>query len=257
MELLIVIGIIAILAGFVVPAFKGFGETEVRKGTTRQLLDDLAYARQKAINERTSVLVLFTDPFENTEESLVPTKHRAYRLYARRSVGDQPGRPRHRYLTDWRYLPDGIVFAPRKFPQNAPPVPVLATMTIYQRPLPRYWVPTNPIIYEYIPQDRSIAPYSRDNLSFFHIAFNPEGRAGYFNGAGDFVEGSVDITGTNLSKQDIILTYHKGSVFYPRLPNSLEYDTDVTPDLTMEPEVVLNHIRINWLTGRASSLDEN
>lgn len=250
MELLIVIGIIAILATFVVPAFKGFGDTEVLKGATRQLLDDLAFARMKAINERSSVLVLFSNPDETaiSVPPLVPTRYRAYRMFSFRTVGDQPGQDRYRYLTDWKYLPDGMVFSPGKLDDFVDP-----TVEIYSRPLRLYQSNDKPITFEYIPPRASEMPYTRTNIPFFHIAFNPQGSAGYLNNDGDFVEGSSVIDGV---KEDIIVSFQKGSVFYPRDTDTKEYDPTALADIAVTPpaEAITNYIRINWLTGRAKTL---
>jgi prepilin-type N-terminal cleavage/methylation domain-containing protein len=58
-ELLVVIAIIGMLAVLGMPALKGFGKANAILAADRQLLDDLATARQRAIAEHTEVYVLF------------------------------------------------------------------------------------------------------------------------------------------------------------------------------------------------------
>src|SRR5216110_3223149 len=59
MELLIVISIIGLLS---LPALKGFNRSNLIASANRQLLDDLAQARQRAISDRTTVHVVFVSP---------------------------------------------------------------------------------------------------------------------------------------------------------------------------------------------------
>src|SRR5215471_300874 len=61
LELLVVISIIALLAGLAVPIFNNFKPNAVQAGT-RQLLDDVARARQLAISQRTTVYMVFVPP---------------------------------------------------------------------------------------------------------------------------------------------------------------------------------------------------
>ncbi len=147
LELLLVLGIIGAIAAISMPAFKGFGQGNALAAAERQLADDIGLARQYAIKNRSVVYMVFAVPqtmppqsFETAatrmaefhEElqrssslrSLPELRARAlrgftnvatglfssYALYTETSLGDQPGQVRPRYLTDWRSLPDGIVF---------------------------------------------------------------------------------------------------------------------------------------------------
>src|SRR5437588_11734563 len=58
-ELLVVIGIIALLTTIGLPALKGFGKGTGMAGAQRQMLQDLGLARLSAINGRTTGYVVF------------------------------------------------------------------------------------------------------------------------------------------------------------------------------------------------------
>src|SRR6266850_3026925 len=125
-ELLVVISIVGLLAGLAVPVVNNFKPNAVA-GATRQLLDDVARARQYAISQRTTVFMVFVptnfwnDPAFTSLDSTNQTK--AQRLYdkqmigynfvALRTLGDQPGRGKARYLSSWRTLPEGVFIAPQ------------------------------------------------------------------------------------------------------------------------------------------------
>lgn len=163
LELLIVLGIIGALAAISMPAFKGFGQGNALAAAERQIADDLGLARQYAIKNRSTVYMVFAvpategrQPFESAAQNWtqfyqdldnasglrnVPElKDRAlrgftnifgglfssYALFTEYSVGEQPGIRRPRYLTDWRSLPDGIVF------------PTNMAFTIPKQRLPEY-----------------------------------------------------------------------------------------------------------------------
>jgi prepilin-type N-terminal cleavage/methylation domain-containing protein len=133
LELLVVIGLIALLSSLVVPAIRALRSGKETASATRQLLDDLAYARLKAINERTTVYVVFIPP-QYWSNGVLPSvlfnnlaaeQLTGYALYVARSVGDQPGAPHGRYLTPWKSLPDGVFIPPWKFTSAITPVTVI------------------------------------------------------------------------------------------------------------------------------------
>ena len=128
LELLVVIAIIAILAGIGLNSLKGFGESNAVASANRQLLDDLAFARLRAIYGRSTVYMVFVSPsivsqdFSalNADErkqvaNLLNGQYTSYALFSKRTVGDQPGQEHPRYLTDWRSLPDGVFVATNKY----------------------------------------------------------------------------------------------------------------------------------------------
>ena len=169
-EMLVVISIIGILAAAGLPALKGFTKSDSVTAADRQLLDDLANARQLAIANHTDVYVLFMPPtnssfivnnlgyaYPATDTStlgvvtnLLTMQYTGYALYSARSVGDQPGQSSKQYLTPWRRLPAGMFIPVNKFitpptytngvtsfDTNAFPFPVVNSNTIaHPIPLP-------------------------------------------------------------------------------------------------------------------------
>jgi prepilin-type N-terminal cleavage/methylation domain-containing protein len=236
-ELLVVMAIIALLATVGLPALKGFGKGNADAAAHRQMLDDIALARLRAISGRTTVFMVFvpagilghvgavsgsTLPQEQQARqmkqltNLISGQYTAYALFARRSVGAQPGRENPRYLTEWRRLPDGILFEPGKFDTNYVNTAVFRGLGL--------------------PPD-----YGKgfDYASFpFPSANSPKYLLPYiaFNSLGQLVSG-----------RDELIPLSRGSVFYP---NNL-------PDVVIKPvnNFTNNYVRINWLTGRAS-MDE-
>ena len=61
-ELLVVITIIGLLLGLGLPMIKGMNKSNSMIAADRQLLDDINYARQRAIGDHTSVYMVFVPP---------------------------------------------------------------------------------------------------------------------------------------------------------------------------------------------------
>src|SRR4051812_8761052 len=58
-ELMVVMVIIGLLATIAVPALKGLGQANRSSAAHRQMLEDLGFARLRAISDRTTVYVVF------------------------------------------------------------------------------------------------------------------------------------------------------------------------------------------------------
>lgn len=140
-ELMIVVAIIGILAAIAMPTLGSFRAHDALAASTRQLLDDVARARQYAITHRTTVYMVFcpsnfwSDPnlgYANDGFAKLPQaeQNKAAKLYDKqltgysfvslREIGEQPGRHTPEYLSNWKSLPEGAIIAPWKFqPRSA------------------------------------------------------------------------------------------------------------------------------------------
>jgi len=127
-ELLTVIAILGILAAIALPTINAFKPNPLA-AASRQLLDDLAYARRRAIADHTTVYVVFMPSVANLrnvsgqlalsdEQKLVKGQFVSYALYEPRQIGSQPGQKTPRYITGWRTLPKGTAIAREKFGYN-------------------------------------------------------------------------------------------------------------------------------------------
>lgn len=223
-ELLVVIGIIGVLAAIGLPALRGLGESNAIDAATRQMLDDLAYARLRAINDRTTVYMVFVPPdMHEVVTNLAPYRLTGYTLYSRRSVGEQPGRASPKQLIPWRNLPDKTFFPISKFTD---PALTPSSTNLFERPFARgnnfFLTITN-------------RPLSFNNMPY--LAFSPQGQTVRF--------------GTDnrpLPGEDEYLALAKGSVVHPQEADGHFHDF---PDVVEVPVNNRRYIRVNWLTGRA------
>jgi prepilin-type N-terminal cleavage/methylation domain-containing protein len=238
LELLVVIAVIGILAGIGIPALKGMGASNDISAATRQLLDDLAYARAKAMNERTTVYVVFVSdsilqqPLNNLAEKQEIARYAnlqftSYALFAGRSLGDQPGAGTQRYITDWRTMPEGTFILTNKFNATLTAEPKRSQQTLFTRPFLHAPFP--------FPEASS-----KTLIPMPYIAFDYQGR---------LLQKGLP-TG-----EDVILPIVKGSIVYPQedkdklKAGSMEFAEVIeTPkgNATNNPS-----IHIDWLTGRA------
>jgi prepilin-type N-terminal cleavage/methylation domain-containing protein len=238
-ELLAVMAIIGIVAAVALPHMIGMTKANVMSAAARQLLDDVTLARQKAMANRTTVYMVFVPPEFWTgpnlanfnalgatglreATNLITGQFTSYALMTLRSIGDQPGRPYPRYLTDWRHLPDGVFIPNDKF-------------TITNRFDDTNVVPTKPFV---------INPFGTNSIPFPSIengkTFSMPCIA--FNSHGQLASGT-----------DEFVPLARGSIFYTRdVSNNLTF---AKADLVETPlGNATNHynlVYIDQLTGRA------
>ena len=132
-EMLVVIAILGILAALAVPTLKNLGKADAAVSASRQLLDAVGRARQLAINNHTTVYLVFvpTNFWNSAWESSLTAAQLAdatnlcdrqlsgYAFIAYGAVGDQPGQHAWNYLSPWQSLPDGTFVASWKFRPRA------------------------------------------------------------------------------------------------------------------------------------------
>src|SRR5262249_48980535 len=126
-------------------------------------------------------------------------QYTSYALFAERTVGDQPGRPRPRYLTSWRTLPEGAFIATNKFRDDQQ---LWALPDDLVRPFEYVKIPF-PTIYG-------------ENYRMAHVSFDPQGRL-------------VDDFG-NVRFQQEVIPLARGSILYSRdNTGALDFDVRESP----------------------------
>ncbi len=250
LELLIVIGIIAILAGVAFPAFQGLGQNNAIDSGVRQVLDDLSYARRMALSTRSTVLFLMVaDDPSNQAPALSALKFRSYAIYSRSTVGDQPGRPTQQMLTEWRTLPDGVLFDPTKLgffsPNGSSRVKNVFDASVVATNRAHLYIGEPPrnmqtsAIPEFhnqpIPVDTKWNNGRRFvDSRFAYIAFLPNGQL------------AVPF--------DEFVRIRKGSVVYPKDEGG-EFINNAIADVVIDTSDPGQYVHVNWLTGRSTVLD--
>lgn len=235
-EMLVVLGIIALLAGLALPHIRGNTEAVAMDAATHQLVEDLSFARQKAIAQRSTVAVVFltdaitgltaSDPKEQKEiNRLQGGIYTHYALYSFRKVGEQPGQPTKGYLTEWKALPEKIFFATN---DGVPNIPNLLNLAPEPRKFP------------FPLSDSASAP------EFPYIAFDHDGQVITLDSSGN---------GRGIpAAVDPVFSIARGAVFYARdaqgvLTGVLEFQ-ETPPDNGSN-----NLIQVDWLTGRAKRVE--
>lgn len=234
-ELLVVMAIMAVLAALSFKVLRGRDDARNMDAGVSQLRDDLNYARQAAVRNRSTVAMVFL-PREvlsltggDAEEisqvrRLQDGLYTHYALLTFRQPGDQPGRSRSRYLTEWRPLPDGVFIATNKFVQP------------FEGVAPFRWSP--------VP-----FPFGHSTLVRLPcVAFNSEGRLVQLDNSGLGTGGPL--------LEDVVIPLARGVVRILRdpatgsvLPQSLEVRE--VPAGNSSTNSAYNHIVVDRLTGRA------
>jgi prepilin-type N-terminal cleavage/methylation domain-containing protein len=232
-EMLIVLVIIAILAGLTLPHIRGHTESIAIKAAGYQLVQDLSLARQKAVSQRGTVAVVFLtdavfDPLQvNPNLPTLSNDEKAdilrlqggifthYALYGFRKVGEQPGRASGGYLTEWKALPEKTFF------------PTNNDFTILRLPNARFPFPFSS---------------STNKPALPYIAFDHEGR---------LIEGVDTRTGLGTYRNEAITnSIARGAVFYARNPADGVITTvelqEIPPNNGLDTRVV-----VDAATGRA------
>jgi prepilin-type N-terminal cleavage/methylation domain-containing protein len=268
-ELLTVLGIMALLAALAVPALKNFGHADAMTAASAQIMGDAGRARQLAISQRTTVYMVFlpanfwNNPFYNTAATYttwwnnLPAAQRTavtnlcdkqltgYALLAYGAVGDQPGNHQWHYLTPWQALPEGTFIvtnkfdAPFQFSAIATPKQPVSSVSL---PLFGLWNQGYPhldrnSIYAFTNVAVPFPVEGAPSLSLPYIAFNYLGQ----------------LTLQSL-QQDEYIPLARGSV-------NAAVDAD-TKEFQLNPPQVIesppgngtnayNIVHIDWLTGRA------
>jgi prepilin-type N-terminal cleavage/methylation domain-containing protein len=249
LELMLVIAIIGFIAALTLPHVAGFGQANSMVTATRQILDDVALARQRAMVNRSTVYMVFlppmfwNDPYYTASMSsqqisnLVMHQYSAYALVSLATVGDQPGQHHPQYITDWRILPSGVFFAPWEFTlTNAPTNMIVRTTntlagTIVASSInPWSWVPV-PFPSIYSTNVNGFNTY----MALPSIAFTPQGQLA---------------TAPSFNNQYIALA--RGSIFYPTDTNGVPLFqppnlAEVPPGNDLKNP---NLIQIDWMTAR-------
>jgi prepilin-type N-terminal cleavage/methylation domain-containing protein len=240
LEMMVVIAIIGFMAALALPHVSGFTRANSMSAASRQLLDDCALARRRAMVNRSTVYMVFVPPslwsntfvlseiYGNQISNLVTHQYAAYALVSLGSVGDQPGRHYAQYVTDWRVLPDGVFVAPFEFNLTGP-VTVYTTNTLSGQRVASViqpWSSNNMPFPSLYPPNMS--------LSLPCIGFTPSG-----------------MLTTPYTNQYIALA--RGSVFYAQGSNGAPI---LLPANWVESPPGndtnnANLIQIDWMTGRA------
>jgi prepilin-type N-terminal cleavage/methylation domain-containing protein len=274
-ELLTVIAIIGILAALLAPVLKNFSKPDVTVAATRQMLDDVARARQLAIADRTTVYMVFVptnfwnDPFKLTPASgwvglqslapAIPTstittqlydaQWNGYMMVALRDVGDQPGRTYPHDLVRVKTLPAGSFIAPFKFtaplygtapanvpyPTNRPDLPIYGFLRTNTVPFPTSDVTTNSAF---------MTQYNNNNVRFVTVPYIA------FNYLGQLTSGDGSVLPYD---ENIPLAY--GSIVEPINPTNKVPTQGLPSAIEIPPggstNTPYNVIHIDRLTGRA------
>ncbi len=274
-EMLTVISIIGIIAALSVPVVKNFGKADVTVSASRQMLDDIGYARQLAMSQRTTVYMVFvpTNFFNsssgvqnntwltavnnagpqaaNALTNVLDKQLTGYTYMAYGALGDQPGKHAWHYLAPWQNLPDGAFIPMWKFYNpnitNAFADPVNANYSFTMYPFST----NNTFPFPTVAVTNSLPILS-------YIAFNYLGQLSDYSGQ---LLGSADRASGQDYDQDFVgggvdIPISQGSVIAPHDPTTKALVLGA-PQVVENPPgntmgMSYNVIHIDPLTGRAT-----
>jgi prepilin-type N-terminal cleavage/methylation domain-containing protein len=266
-ELLVVIAILGILAALTVPALKNLGKANVQTSASRQLLDGVNRARQLAINDHTTVYMVFLstnfwltgDPswFSKMDSrelniitNLMDKQLSGYNYIAYGALGDQPGNHQWHYLDAWQTLPQGYIIPGWKFLPLQPNQPYNFSDPINGNGFTIYpFDSTNGIPFPDVTNTMLLKASQLLCPSLRFIAFDYLGRLVSSSADRDFAGGGADIP------------IAQGSVAYPLDPQT---KIPQVPTLALggnavsespvgnSTNVTYNVVHIDPLTGRAT-----
>lgn len=263
LELLIVIGIIGVLAATSVPAIRSLTQSQSVAAAHRQVLDELDLARHLALSGRRTVYMVFVPPtmrshFDQVRQyetepqrtrdmrrltNLVNGQFTAYALFTKRTVGDQPGRGTPRYLSEWKQLPDGMLFVTNKFEDLKDKWLARADKVLdTNRPLP----------YALFPFPGADSAPAR----LPYIAFNADGQITYEEARPPVLAGeAISLTrGSILHNKEIKSSQPSDPdnwIYDSRNKEWWRYNLKAWPDVVGTEKGTPVQIRVSWMTGRA------
>jgi len=269
LELLVVISIIGLLAALAVPVLNNF-KPSYSANATRALLDDLSRARQLAISEHTTVLMVFvkTNFWDSTLPLNAPvTRWRSvdwarttnllnkqligYAFVSLHSLGDQPGSPSPQYLSGWKTLPEGAFISFLKFALPSGAMFPVRTNDLNGNLVMSPFIPLDSFNYtSQVPfplLDTPIYSPKQRYVTLPYIAFNYLGQR-------------CDADG-NVLQQNAVFPLAKGDVSFARDPVT-HVPRFASPTLLERPPgnatnpVSYNVVVVDWLTGRARAIQQ-
>ena|SRR6185437_6056561 len=175
--------------------------------------------------------------------NLLDKQFSGYTFVSLRSVGDQPGQGRTRYISDWKSLPDGAFIATNKFNYNN-------FLNNYY-----YTITDNSSA---SPVDYRIYSFNYTNSLPFPTATNSNSSVVLPYVAFNYL-GQLTVDGTQMSVLDEYIPLAQGGVSYAVDGNkALQL---LPPDATENPlgnstNSMFNVIRVDRLTGRATLLQQ-
>jgi prepilin-type N-terminal cleavage/methylation domain-containing protein len=103
MELLVTIGIMAVIITLTLPSFTGLGRGAKKNSAINNLKNTLSLARQWAITHRDTVSVVFPDDnwIDTTNQRTDDKRYQSFGVYSVNSTN---------IISEWVYLPKGIIF---------------------------------------------------------------------------------------------------------------------------------------------------